>query len=324
MAHPRSFGHGNLDSGRFPSDAASTIAVLCAAVTTSQPGILAPVPDHALVLSFGLSAGDPREALARIRDLPADPACILGLGAPLIAAAERPIAGLRAFPALAGPGCAFPSTQGALWVRLAGADPGEALHRGRRLRASLGEGFRVDEEVSLFVHAGGRDLSGYEDGTENPVDEAAVAAAIVAGEGEGLDGASYVSAQRWVHDLGRFERLSAPARDQIIGRRIEDNEEMEEAPAFAHVKRSAQESFDPPAFMVRRSMPWGTAAEHGLYFIAFGANLGAFERVLRRMAGLEDGITDGLLRFTRAVSGGHYWCPPVREERYDLRALGGG
>jgi len=287
-----------------------------------QSAILAPVPSHAIALSFGLTPGDPREALARVRELPADPAVILGLGAPLLAAAERPIAGLRAFPALAGPGCAFPSTQGALWARLVGGDPGEALHHARRLRAALGEVFRVEEEVSLFAHAGGRDLSGYEDGTENPKDDDAVAAAIVAGEGEGRDGASFVSVQRWVHDLARLERMSQETRDHLVGRRLSDNEEIDDAPPHAHVKRSAQESFDPPAFMLRRSMPWGTSADNGLYFIAFGASLDPFERILRRMAGLEDGITDGLLRFTRAVSGGHYWCPPVSGDHYDLRAIG--
>ena len=46
-----------------------------------------------------------------------------------------------------------------------------------------------------------------------------------------------------------------------------------------------------------------------------------FERQLRRMAGLDDGIVDGLLQFTRAVSGGSYWCPPTRDDRLDLSAL---
>lgn len=291
-------------------------------MSSFQTAILAPVPSNALVLTFGLAPGDAREALARVRELAADPAVILGLGAPLLAAAGRPLAGLRAFPALAGPGCAFPSTQGALWARLTGDDPGAALHGARALRAALGDAFRVDEEVSLFVHAGGRDLSGYEDGTENPKGDDAVAAAIVSGEGEGLDGASFLSAQRWVHDLARLERLSPEARDHVIGRRLDDNEEIDDAPAYAHVKRSAQESFDPPAFLVRRSMPFGGAGEHGLYFLSFASSLDPFERILRRMAGLEDGVVDGLLRFSRAVTGGHYWCPPVLGDRYDLRTIG--
>ena len=290
-------------------------------MSTPQTGILAPVPSSALVLTFGL-AGDAAEALARAREIPADPDLILGLGAPLVAGVGRSLDGLRAFPALAGPGCAFPSTQGALWARLSGGDPGVLLHRARELRASLGDALRLDEEVALFMYSGGRDLSGYEDGTENPQGDDAAAAAIVAGEGEGRDGGSFVSVQRWVHDLARFERMTEEARDSVIGRRRADNEELDDAPAFAHVKRSAQESFDPPAFLVRRSMPWGTASEHGLVFIAFAASLDPFERILRRMAGLDDGVTDGLLRFSRAVTGAHYWCPPVRGARHDLRAIG--
>ena len=74
--------------------------------------------------------------------------------------------------------------------------------------------------------------------------------------------------------------------------------------------------------MLRKSMPWGNARAHGLYFVAYGATFDAYERVLRRMAGLDDGVVDGLLQFSRAVSGGFYFCPPVHEGRYDLRALG--
>jgi putative iron-dependent peroxidase len=88
------------------------------------------------------------------------------------------------------------------------------------------------------------------------------------------------------------------------------------------VKRTAQESFEPPAFMVRRSMPWGGLRESGLYFVAYVASLDNFGRMLDRMAGLEDGAVDGLLTVTRAVSGGYYFCPPMRGGALDLRALG--
>ncbi len=87
------------------------------------------------------------------------------------------------------------------------------------------------------------------------------------------------------------------------------------------MKRGAQESYDPPAFMVRRSMPWATAHAQGLEFIAYGASLDRYERVLRRMAGLEDGIVDSLFTFSRPVTGGYYWCPPVDGDRLDLRRL---
>jgi putative iron-dependent peroxidase len=74
--------------------------------------------------------------------------------------------------------------------------------------------------------------------------------------------------------------------------------------------------------MLRRSMPYGSVGEHGLYFVAYGATLDAYERALRRMAGLDDGIVDGLASFTRACSGGYYFRPPLADDgRLDLRAL---
>jgi putative iron-dependent peroxidase len=69
--------------------------------------------------------------------------------------------------------------------------------------------------------------------------------------------------------------------------------------------------------MYRRSMCYSGIAEHGLYFVAYLAALDQFERVLRRMAGLDDGVVDG-----RAATGGYYWCPPLEGGRLDLRALG--
>jgi putative iron-dependent peroxidase len=303
-------------------------------VSLSQPGILAPIPAAGRFLSLGLAPdADVGAALGRLAEARCGEDLVLGLGEPLVRAAgglgagppsssKGSVAKLRPFPALCGPAVAFPSTQGAIWAMIRGADAGALLHRARGLLALLGHAFRLDEDVATFKFAGGRDLSGYEDGTENPKDDRAAEVAVIAGEGEGLDGGSFVAAQRWVHDLGAFERLPEAARDAIIGRRLHGNEEIADAPASAHVKRAAQESFEPAAFMLRRSMPWGAVGEHGIYFVAFGATLDPFERVLRRMAGLDDGITDGLLRFSRAVSGGYYWCPPLHADgRLDLRAI---
>ena len=173
----------------------------------------------------------------------------------------------------------------------------------------------------MFTYRQGRDLTRFEDGTENPQGELAVKSSIVA-QGEHLRGSSFLVVQRWVHDLMRFRRFSEERREMLIGRRAESNDEIEEAPESAHVKRTAQESFEPAAFMSRRSMPWATATQEGLEFIAQVESLDRFEIMMRRMAGLEDGIVDGLFTFSRPVSGGYYWCPPVAGGRLDLALLG--
>ena len=111
-------------------------------------------------------------------------------------------------------------------------------------------------------------------------------------------------------------------KQNVVNIRMVDNEELDDAPAAAHVKRTAQESFDPEAFLLRRSMHWSESGGEGLMFVAFGKSLDAFEAQLGRMTGQEDGITDGLFRFTRPLTGSYFWCPPVAHGKLDLAAIG--
>ena len=147
-------------------------------------------------------------------------------------------------------------------------------------------------------------------------------AAFVSKQGAGLDGSSFVAVQKWVHDFEAFDNMLTKEQDETIGRRISDNSEIEEAPESAHVKRTAQEDFSPEAFVLRRSMPWNDDQRAGLVFVAFGASLYAYEALLKRMSGTEDGITDALFRFTQPVDGSYYWCPPMKAGQPDLSALG--
>jgi putative iron-dependent peroxidase len=288
----------------------------------SQPGILAPPPPLGRSLTFRLPPDtDPRPALRRLRDGFSLDWGVVGLGEPLVSALGREIEGLRTFPGFSGPACTVPSTQQALWIFLRGEERGSLFDLTGNIKSFLNGAFLLDDALDTFLYAGGRDLTGYEDGTENPKDEAAAEAALIP-DGDGLAGSSFVAVQRWVHDLHRFRQFPPGRRDETFGRRIDTNDEIEEAPPSAHVKRTAQESYEPPAFMVRRSMPWATAHKEGLEFIAYGNTLDRYERVLHRMVGLDDGVVDALFTFSRPVTGGYYWCPPARDRRLDLRALG--
>ncbi|WP_439878940.1 Dyp-type peroxidase [Pseudomonas prosekii] len=288
-----------------------------------QPGILAtPVPPHARHMFFALeSAAALPAALDHLIQLVDGKCAVVGFGESLVQALHAQIDGLRVFPAMTGVGVDNPSTQHALWCWLHGEDRGELLNRSTAFEAALAPAFRLVQMNETFRHRTGHDLTGYEDGTENPHDEAAVAAALVGEGADGLVGGSFAAIQQWQHDLKGFHAMSSQVKDDIMGRRLSDNEELDGAPISAHVKRTAQESFAPEAFVVRRSMPWIDGERAGLMFLAFGFSLDAFEAQLRRMSGLEDGITDGLYRISRPITGGYYWCPPLQDGHLDLRAL---
>lgn len=289
----------------------------------SQAGILRPLPRHAryMMFTFEPESEEITAALEPLLEQVDGDTTVAGLGPSLLAALGKSIPGLRTFPSMSGPGFDIPATQYALWLWLRGDDRGELHLRSMEIEHALAMDFRLQEVLDGFIYKTGLDLTGYEDGTENPQDDEAVAAAIVHGLGTGLDGSSFVAVQQWRHDFDRFEHMSDDEQDHAIGRRKSDNEELAEAPASAHVKRTAQESFDPEAFMVRRSMPWSEGNEAGLNFVAFVNTLDSFEVMLERMAGYEDGVTDALFKFTRPISGGYYWCPPIKDGKLDLELI---
>lgn len=295
----------------------------------AQTGILAPVPRVGRYLFFTL-AGAPQTvgaALGRLAPLVDGEGVVVGLGQDCVAALGASVAGLRAFPDLRATTVAVPATPCALWCWLRGDDTGELVNLGRRLAQALAPAFHLNQVVDGFRHGKGpnghgRDLTGYEDGTENPTGDAALEAALVRGDIPGMAGSSFVAVQQWVHDFTAFEAMDSEAQDHVMGRRRSDNEEIDDAPESSHVKRTAQESFTPEAFVLRRSMPWAAGTQAGLLFVAFGHSLDAFEAQMRRMAGLDDGVVDGLFQMSKPVTGAYFWCPPMRDGRPDLRAVG--
>ena len=289
----------------------------------TQAGILAEENKLARYLAFSIdSEPDIHAALKALASNVNTDNTVIGLGYSLVNVLDKELPGLRTMQAQIGRGIEVPSTPAALWCWLRGDDRGELFHRSRQIESLLSPAFVLSDVIDSFAYDLNRDLSGYEDGTENPKGDEAVEAATVQGQGTGLDGSSFVAVQQWLHNFDALDAMTTDERDDVIGRHISDNEEFEEAPESAHTKRAAQESYEPEAFVLRRSMPWAEGMEAGLVFVAFGKSFDAFEAILFRMLGKEDEIRDGLFTFTRPMSGAYFWCPPIKDGELDLSALG--
>ena len=291
-------------------------------MSPTQRGILQAIPAHANFLTFNLRAGsDLRAALQKLLPLVDGERVVVGLGQTLAQAIGKQVPELRHFPVIDAAQVVLPVNNVALWCWLREAERGVLEAQIRRVVTALSGGFALADCVDAYKFDIGRDLTGYIDGTENPQEQAAIDAAVVAGRGAGQDGGSFVAVQQWLHQWPQFDAMSTEQQDNVIGRRISDNEELDEAPESAHVKRTAQESFEPEAFVLRRSMPWSQGAQSGFYFVAFGKTLDAFEVQLKRMAGVDDGIVDGLFSFTTPLTGSYFWCPPMRDGKLDLSLI---
>jgi len=69
------------------------------------------------------------------------------------------------------------------------------------------------------------------------------------------------------------------------------------------------------AAIYRQSMPFIQGTEEGLFFVAFSRFIDEFERAFNRMCGhyQEDGSTDALFEFTKAISSEYYYIPSLKE-----------
>jgi putative iron-dependent peroxidase len=172
----------------------------------------------------------------------------------------------------------------------------------------------VATDQDAFVHRDSRDLIGFIDGTANPMTHEAPSAVVVP-DGQPGAGGSHVLVMRWVHNLAAWEALSLEEQQGAIGRTKLTSKELapDAKPPTAHIARVeiADESGDElPVY--RRSVPYGTLAEHGLQFVAFSADRARIDRMLARMFGLgPDGLHDRLTDFSRPVTGAFYFAPPL-------------
>jgi len=272
----------------------------------TQPAILQDLPPASAFLILRRSADDVSKEIKKLCQRAPAEGWIVGFGIDLLDHLGSPVPGLERFPTDFGGSIKVPSTQADLWVRVGGTDPGKVLHGVRAVRSILEPGFSVEEDVRAFVYDGGRDLTGYRDGTENPDVADAPPVALAPG------GGAFVAIQRWQTDYGAFENMDEHEQDLAIGRTRDEDEEIEDAPPSAHIKRTEQESFEPDAHIWRRSMPWTDGQHSGLYFVSFCSALWRFKVQMARMVGADDGITDAIFRFTTPQTGGYYFCPPVK------------
>lgn len=284
-----------------------------------QTGIFEDVPKHGRFLFFqirhGVEVKDIKQCLQAIVPQVDGVSVVLGLGDATLSALNVQHLESLHFPSYDTRGVQVASTPAALWLWLRGDDLGVMTLKAQSLLSSLKPVYELDDHMDTFKYKDGHDLTGYEDGTENPEGEDAFEAAF------DQTGGSYVAVQKWIHDLAHFKSHSQDKQDHIFGRRLSDNEELSDAPKSAHVKRTEQEAFDPETFLLRRSMAYGDGVDAGLVFQAFAYTTESFNKMMAKMVGEEDGIVDALFSFTRPVTGAFFWCPPMKNGQPDLSAL---
>ncbi|UXY15054.1 Dyp-type peroxidase [Chitiniphilus purpureus] len=296
---------------------------------TPQSGILPAASGHALFVMLRRRLGRRADATlrtllagvpARIDTLAGEATESLTLGALGIGAEAWPdLFGpdapkeLRSFPRIPGAIHPAPATDADLLLHLRGERCDLLFELGERLVAELGEWYDPVETCACFRYRDGRDLTGFAEGTENPVGQARAEAALVGDEDPAWAGGSYVHVQRYVHRMNEWQKLPVKQQEAVIGRTKEADQALndEDKPLTAHVRRVEIGQGTQKLALLRHSMPYGLpGGEKGLMFASYCRTPRHFEKMLTRMvAPTADGRVDHMLNYTRAVSGAAFFVP---------------
>lgn len=208
-------------------------------------------------------------------------------------------------------GFAMPATQADLWLWFAGASFDIVWDSAHDALRSLRGVATLVREVDGWPYRHSRDLTGFEDGTENPNLLEAPEAAIVP-EGSKGEGASILLFQQWRHEHAWLS-LSVHQQEAAMGRTKDHSIEFADdvMPQTAHVARAKDVVDGEERKIFRRNVPYGSVMEYGTVFVGFSAEQSRLARMLERMAGAEDGVRDELTRYTTPLTGAYYVIPSV-------------
>jgi porphyrinogen peroxidase len=228
--------------------------------------------------------------------------------------APRP-AQLHPLPEFAGSRHTAPSTPGDLLFHIRAFRQDLCFELAQRIGERLDGIADIVDEVHGFRFFDERDLLGFVDGTESPVDTLAERAVFIDDEDPVFRGGSYLVVQKYLHDLDTWNALPVEAQERVMGRtKLTDTEFADEDKApDSHLVLNTIENADGDQLqIVRDNMPFGQIGtrEFGTYFIAYARAVTTIEQMLSNMfIGSPPGTTDRILDFSTAITGSSYFVP---------------
>lgn len=256
------------------------------------------------------------------REPSAELSCVVGFGASFWdrirpAGAPRP-AQLHTFPALTGVRRDAPSTPGDLLFHVRANRADIVFEFTRQLMDALGSDVHVEDHTTGLRYFDSRDLLGFVDGTENPTGRGATTAALIGATQEpDFTSGSYVTVQKYLHDMDAWKALSTEEQERVIGRTKLDDIELPDdvKPTNSHVAlNSVTDEDGNERDILRDNMAFGdpSRAEMGTYYIAYASDLAVTEEMMRNMfIGNPPGNYDRILDVSTPVTGTEFFVPSL-------------
>jgi len=326
LQRPFALGVGPTLNSRSPPNTAIWSDALPS--TISQP-VAAPLTRAAIFLVVTVNDGLDHETAARglcgdlaglvrsvgFRDPEARLSCVMAIGSDAwdrLFGMPRPKE-LHPFREIRGQHHAV-ATPGDLLFHIRSMRMGLCFELATQIMSRLEGAATTADEVHGFQYFDDRDLLGFVDGTENPVDQAALDATLIGEEDVEFAGGSYVIVQKYLHDLKAWNTVPVEEQEKMVGRTKLSDIELDDAvkPTSAHNALTIIEENGEELKIVRANMPFGEVGkgEFGTYFCGYARSPRRTEQMLENMfVGRPPGNYDRLLDFSRAVTGTLFFVP---------------
>lgn len=225
-----------------------------------------------------------------------------------VAAPSAAPSGLASFtePVVGADGYTMAATQHDLALWIAGPTYDVVFDAALTCITELNNVATLASEIVGWAYHHDRDLTGFEDGTENPKLVEAPDVALIP-DGQSGAGGSIWLLQQWKHDTAAWLSLDDAHQEQVIGRTKPDSIELNPNPITSHVTRTDQDDF---GHIFRRNTGYGSVSDHGTMFVGFCAKQAPLADMLDSMAGVAT-PRDNLTYYSAALTGAYYFVPSL-------------
>lgn len=205
----------------------------------------------------------------------------------------------------------MPATDGDLFLHIRANDSAvvfEALYQCKRLLAKVA---KVVDEDKGFRYFEGRAIIGFIDGTEAPVDQESIDSALVGDEDPEFINGSYLFAQKWVHNMPKWENMTTEEQEKAVGRRKFNDLELDDDEKYGNAHNVASQYFEDgeEKKIIRMNVPFTDThtGAVGTYFMGYS---GAWHVTRGMMQNMID-KADFLFSFSRITTGQLYFVPSI-------------
>lgn len=170
------------------------------------------------------------------------------------------------------------------------------------------------EQCHAFRYLDGRNLTGFHDSPDNPKGKLRRSCALISNEPKNfMSAGSYVYMLRYQYDLLRWQQLTMPEQEAVMGRNKLDGQLLPSAQRLgnSHADKTALETLSGRKQIHWQNMPVADVRAQGMISVGFSANATDVPWWLSNRLGHNSKDADLLLEYCQIEMGAAFFAPSI-------------